>query len=122
MADGPTIQRASERALAKGVSLRQVLELVASFRAETRDTVVLMGYANPIEADGRRGLCRVPPALPASMACWWSIIRPRSAAILPAFCIAGRLDPIFLLAPTSSDARYRAGRVPSPAATSTMFR
>ena len=46
MADGPTIQRASERALLKGVSLRQVLEMVANFRADNNDTpVVLMGYA-----------------------------------------------------------------------------
>ena len=53
MADGPTIQRASERALAKGVSLRQVLEMVANFRADDNETpVVLMGYANPIESMG----------------------------------------------------------------------
>ncbi|MBS1229656.1 MAG: tryptophan synthase, alpha subunit, partial [Proteobacteria bacterium] len=53
MADGPTIQRASERALLKGVSLRQVLAMVASFRTGDSETpVVLMGYANPIEAIG----------------------------------------------------------------------
>jgi tryptophan synthase alpha chain len=53
MADGPTIQRASERALAKGVSLRQVLVQVTDFRAGNQQTpVVLMGYANPIEAMG----------------------------------------------------------------------
>lgn len=53
MADGPVIQRASERALALGVGLKDVLQLVADFR--TRDAltpVVLMGYANPIEAMG----------------------------------------------------------------------
>ena len=53
MADGPTIQRASERALAKGMKLRKVLELVAEFRqSDTQTPVVLMGYANPIEAMG----------------------------------------------------------------------
>ncbi len=53
MADGPTIQRASERALLKGVSLRKVLGMVANFRADNNETpVVLMGYANPIEAMG----------------------------------------------------------------------
>ena len=53
MADGPTVQRASERALKKGVSLRRVLEMVANFRADDNETpVVLMGYANPIEAMG----------------------------------------------------------------------
>ena len=53
MADGPTIQRASERALANGVSIRQVIHLVAKFREANQKTpVVLMGYANPIEAMG----------------------------------------------------------------------
>ena len=53
MADGPTIQRASERALAQGMSLRKVLETVRAFRVTNPDTpVVLMGYANPIEAMG----------------------------------------------------------------------
>ncbi|TMG82554.1 MAG: tryptophan synthase subunit alpha [Betaproteobacteria bacterium] len=53
MADGPVIQRASERALARGVGLKQVLEMVAAFRKEDSATpVVLMGYANPIESMG----------------------------------------------------------------------
>ena len=50
MADGPVIQKASERALARGVGLRQVLQWVREFREADPDTpVVLMGYANPIE-------------------------------------------------------------------------
>ncbi len=53
MADGPVIQRASERALAHKVGLRKVLELVKTFRLQDQKTpVVLMGYANPIEAMG----------------------------------------------------------------------
>ena len=53
MAEGPTIQRASERALAWGVSLRIILAMVHEFRKQDADTpVVLMGYANPIEAYG----------------------------------------------------------------------
>jgi tryptophan synthase alpha chain len=53
MADGPVIQRASERALAHKVGLRKVLELVKDFRLKDQITpVVLMGYANPIEAMG----------------------------------------------------------------------
>ena len=51
MADGPVIQRASERALKDGASLDTVLASVAEFRtADDRTPVVLMGYANPIEA------------------------------------------------------------------------
>ena len=53
MADGPVIQRASERALAQGVGLATVLALVGAFRKTDATTpVVLMGYANPIEAMG----------------------------------------------------------------------
>ena len=49
MADGPVIQRSSERALARGVTLAHVLEYVAEFRkTDSRTPVVLMGYANPI--------------------------------------------------------------------------
>src|ERR1035437_7696147 len=51
MADGPTIQRASERALKQGMSVVRVLDIVRNFRAEDDATpIVLMGYANPIEA------------------------------------------------------------------------
>ncbi len=53
MADGPTIQRSSERALKHNVSLNNVLDMVAEFRKiDTNTPVVLMGYANPIEALG----------------------------------------------------------------------
>src|SRR3984893_6418043 len=53
MADGPTIQRSSERALKHGVGLRDVIGFVREFRASDSTTpVVLMGYANPIEAMG----------------------------------------------------------------------
>lgn len=53
MADGPTIQRSSERALKHHVSLNNVLDMVAEFRKMNMDTpVVLMGYANPVEAMG----------------------------------------------------------------------
>src|SRR6185436_14235456 len=53
MADGPVIQRATERALKHHVNLRQVLDMVRKFRQQDQDTpVVLMGYLNPIEAMG----------------------------------------------------------------------
>lgn len=55
MADGPAIQRATERAIRQGVGLRQCLTMVASFRQSDQQTpVVLMGYANPIERFGRQ--------------------------------------------------------------------
>ena len=53
MADGPVIQHASERAIAKGAGLADVLGWVAEFRRRDADTpVVLMGYLNPIEIHG----------------------------------------------------------------------
>ena len=53
MADGPVIQRASERALAHKMGLRRTLEIAAEFRKTNQETpVVLMGYLNPIEAMG----------------------------------------------------------------------
>src|SRR5690606_29599279 len=53
MADGPVIQRAAERAIKRGVGLRQVFDMVAQFRQQDDTTpVVLMGYANPIERMG----------------------------------------------------------------------
>lgn len=107
MADGPTIQRASERALKHGVSLRSVLDMVAEFRRrDTTTPVVLMGYGNPIEAMG------------------WEIFSQRCAEVgvdgvltvdFPpeeshdAFEHLQRhnIAPIFLLAPTTNEARIQ---------------
>jgi tryptophan synthase alpha chain len=102
MADGPTIQRASERALAKGVSLRQVLGMVANFRADNNETpVVLMGYANPIEAMGVETFAAA--ALDAGVDGVLVVdYPPEEAASFGAAMKAHGMDPIFLLAPTSS--------------------
>jgi tryptophan synthase alpha chain len=59
MADGPVIQRASERALVHKVGLRDVLAMVAEFRkTNTTTPVVLMGYLNPVFVMGYAGVCR----------------------------------------------------------------
>jgi tryptophan synthase alpha chain len=105
MADGPTIQRASERALAKGMRLRTVLEIVRVFRAENATTpVVLMGYANPLEAMG------VPAFVKAAAAAGVDGVLtvdypPEECAEFSEALKAAGLDPIFLLAPTSTEAR-----------------
>jgi acetyl-CoA carboxylase beta subunit len=92
MADGPTIQRASERALAQGHEPAQVLEHGARFREPTRKTpVVLMGYANPIERHGRRAFAR-RRTRPASTACWWSTTRPRKRGVLRGHAGRARSD------------------------------
>jgi tryptophan synthase alpha chain len=105
MADGPTIQRASERALKHGVSLRQVLELVANFRADNNETpVVLMGYANPIEAMG----VNVFAAAAFDAGVDGALILdypPEEGADFARAMRANALDPIFLITPTSTAAR-----------------
>ena len=105
MADGPTIQRASERALAKGVSLRQVLELVAAFRIDDQHTpIVLMGYANPIEA---MGVDAFAAAADRSGVDGVLVVDypPEEGIEFAQILHQYGLDPIFLLAPTSSDQR-----------------
>jgi len=115
MADGPVIQRAAERALAHHVSLRQVLEMVAEFRRRDDQTpVVLMGYLNPIECLGYQAFADL--AKQAGVDGVLIVDLPPEEAeeeMLPLLYAAG-VDPIFLLAPTSTPERIekadRAGR------------
>ncbi len=106
MADGPTIQRASERALAQGMSMRKVLETVRAFRAANADTpVVLMGYANPIEAMGAERF--VSAAREVGVDGVLVVDYPPEECMgFAATAKAGGLDPIFLLAPTSGEQRF----------------
>jgi tryptophan synthase alpha chain len=106
MADGPTIQRASERALAYGISLRIVLGMVREFRKHDADTpVVLMGYANPIEAYGAEAFARDAAAAGVDGALIVDY-PPEECAGFAATLKGAGLDPIFLLAPTSVDKRF----------------
>jgi tryptophan synthase alpha chain len=105
MADGPTIQRASERALKHHVGLHHVLDMVAEFRRSNAATpVVLMGYGNPIEAMGWETFARrcaevgVDGALTVDFP-------PEESHEAFAHLTEHGIDPIFLLAPTSTDAR-----------------
>lgn len=114
MADGPVIQKASERALAKGVGMTQVLDFVRGFRTRDASTpVVLMGYANPIE---RYGVERfVADAHGAGVDGVLVVDYPPEEAEVFAAALRSRgLDPIFLLAPTSTEQRMQAvGRMAS---------
>lgn len=114
MADGPTIQRASERALKHGMSLRKVLDIVRGFRAQDNQTpVVLMGYANPIEAWGVEAF--IANAAAAGVDGVLVVdYPPEEAHEFAASLKAADMDPIFLLAPTSSEARFaEVGRIGS---------
>jgi len=105
MADGPVIQRASERALAHHVSLRNVLGMVAEFRQTDPTTpVVLMGYANPIEAMGHEKFAA--QAAESGVDGVLTVDSPpeessESVAVLKQHGI----DTIFLLSPTTEAAR-----------------
>ena len=106
MADGPTIQRASERALAHGMSLRRVLALVCEFRKEDAATpVVLMGYANPVEAYGVEAFARDAAAAGVDGVLVVDY-PPEECAEFAVAMKRANIDPIFLLAPTSTEQRY----------------
>ena len=112
-ADGPVIQRSGDRALAFGIGMAQVLEMVRAFRAtDIRTPIVLMGYANPVERYDQKH------SAPAGSS---AFVRDAAAAGVdgvlivdypPEECVAFAadlrahgLDLIFLLAPTSTDER-----------------
>jgi len=118
MADGPVIQKASERALARGIGLPQVLAAVAEFRKGNHSTpVVLMGYANPIERyDQREGEGAFIAAAQAAGVDGVLVVDypPEECEAFASRLKAAGLDLIFLLAPTSTDARIQAvGRIAS---------
>lgn len=114
MADGPVIQKASERALAKGIGLTQVLAMVREFRAtDTRTPLVLMGYANPIERYGSERFVADAQAAGVDGVLVVDYPPEECEAFAAGLKRAG-LDPIFLLAPTSTEARMKhVGRIAS---------
>jgi tryptophan synthase alpha chain len=103
-AEGPTIQRSSSRALARGTSLRGILRLVAGLRGRVEQPIVLMGYANPIHAMGGEAFAKLAsevgvdgiiiPDLPPEDGKPW--LDP---------CRAVGIDPILLAAPTTPPER-----------------
>jgi tryptophan synthase alpha chain len=105
MADGPVIQRATERAIRKGVGLRHTIAFVREFRATDAVTpVVLMGYANPIERMGRREFTQA--AREAGVDGVLVVDYPPEESVdFAAEMRAAGIDSIFLLAPTSTDER-----------------
>ena len=105
MADGPVIQRAGERALKHGVALSGVLSMVKEFRAGDEATpIVLMGYANPIEAMGVEKFVAAAKAADID-----GVIvvdyPPEECEQFAALAKKHGIDPVFLLAPTSTDKR-----------------
>jgi len=114
MADGPVIQKAGERALARGIGMTQVLAFVRGFRLKNDLTpVVLMGYANPIE---RYGIERFVADAKAAGVDGVLVVDypPEECEAFAATLRANAIDPIFLLAPTSTETRMaQVGRIAS---------
>jgi tryptophan synthase alpha chain len=107
MADGPVIQRASERALEHKMSLRRTLAIATEFRKTNQHTpVVLMGYVNPIEAMGYEDFANA--AQRAEIDGVLTVdLPPEEAEECVALLKARDIDPIFLLAPNSTDERVK---------------
>jgi tryptophan synthase alpha chain len=118
-ADGPVIQKAGDKALAFGIGLAQVIDMVREFRkADAKTPVVLMGYANPVERYDQKHAASLPAGSTAS-----AFVRDAAAAGVDGVLIvdyppeeceafaadlrAHQMDLIFLLAPTSTDTRMQ---------------
>ncbi len=106
IADGPTVQRASERALTHNISLQQILEMVTTLRKQTDIPIALMSYYNPIFRMGEEAFCKaaqdagvdglIVPDLPPEQAQQLLEVAPRY-----------NLATIFLAAPTSPPERMQ---------------
>ncbi|MFI3179661.1 MAG: tryptophan synthase subunit alpha [Methylococcaceae bacterium] len=107
MADGPVIQRASERALAHKMSLKRTLEIATEFRKNDLETpLVFMGYLNPIEAMGYESFANA--AQRADIDGVLTVDLPPEEGIECSALLKARgIDPIFLLAPNSTEERIK---------------
>jgi tryptophan synthase alpha chain len=105
MADGPAIQAATERALAAGMSLIGVLDIVRQFREVDQTTpIILMGYLNPVESMGYARFAAAAEAAGVDAVLTVDLPPEEADTLLPELKQHG-IDTIFLLAPTTTDAR-----------------
>jgi len=106
IADGPTIQRASERALRSGTTLASVLALVKKLRQETEAPLVLFSYFNPVLQMGVKAFANAAAAAGAD-GMLITDLTPEEAGEYRQVVASRGLDTIFLAAPTTTDARLR---------------
>jgi len=108
LADGPVIQRASERAVARGTRLTDVIALAAEIRnARPQAGLVLFSYLNPVVRLGMHKFCKLAAEAGVDGVLLTDMIVEEAAEYL-AEMAANKLAPIFLAAPTSPDARLEA--------------
>jgi tryptophan synthase alpha chain len=107
VADGPVIQRASERALAAGATLHKTLDMIARSRSRIEAPIVLFSYVNPILRFGEDAFTRA--AADAGIDGVLMLDLPvEEADGFRAKLTTASIDPIFLLSPTTTDARMKA--------------
>ena len=106
LADGPVIQRATERALAAGTTLAKVLEMVRSIRSQVKAPIVIFSYANPILRMGAKQFADTAAASGVDGVLVLDL-PIEEADEFRALMTAGGVDTIFLLSPTTTDARIR---------------
>lgn len=107
MADGPVIQRGSERALVHGTSLHDVISMVADFRKENKQTpVILMGYLNPVEVMGYEIFAKAASEAGVDGAIIVDL-PPEEAGELKEFMAKYDVDLIFLISPTTNVERQK---------------
>jgi tryptophan synthase alpha chain len=106
LADGPVIQRASERALAAGATLGRILDLIAAVRASVRSPIVLFSYANPLYRMGFERFATRAAEAGADGVLALDIPVEESGPLRDALVGQG-LDPIYLLSPTTTNDRTR---------------
>lgn len=107
MADGPSIQKAIERALAHQVNLTDIFSMIKEFRQQDQQTpIVLMGYLNPIEQMGCQLFAQQAAAVGVDGVLTVDL-PPEEASALKRALDAHQLDPIFLIAPTTRPERIR---------------
>ncbi|GEJ59372.1 tryptophan synthase subunit alpha [Anaeromyxobacter diazotrophicus] len=107
IADGPTLQRAAERALASGTTVASALEVAAHVRARSQVRLALMGYLNPVLSYGLERFF-ADAARSGVDAVILPDVPPEEAGELRRFADAAGVKTVFLLAPTSTEARRRA--------------
>ena len=106
MADGPTIQAASQRALAAGTTLPKVLEMISRVRPNVEVGLSIFSYYNPVLRYGVEKFCADARDAGAD-AVLIPDLTPEESAPLVEPARAGKLDTVFLIAPTSTDARIQ---------------
>src|SRR5438105_11212716 len=104
VADGPVIQRASERALGRGTNIKSVLECIAAVRRRTNVPIVLFSYYNPLLKFGPESLATAAQGAGVDAVLVTDLI-PEEAEAWTTILAAHNLDPIFLIAPTTTEAR-----------------